>query len=63
MASSLITQPSARALAISAAVTSVIPSRYTSVGPDLGMEGEAGQDGGLGGGVEALTSAVGSASA
>ena len=54
MASSLTTQPSARALAMSAAVTSVIPSRYTSAAVTPVWKASAGQDRGLGRGVEAL---------
>ena len=39
---------------MSPAVTSVMPSRCTSSERDPGVEGQAGEDGGLGGGVEAL---------
>jgi hypothetical protein len=54
IASSLTTQSISLAAWMSPAVTSVMPSRCTSRAGDPGVEGQAGEDGGLGGGVEAL---------
>ena len=54
MASSLMTKPASLAAAMSAAVTCVMPWQWTSSSAKARMEGQRGQDGGLGGGVVAL---------